>query len=264
MSTPKISPQISTAVILAAGAGTRLHPITFNAPKCLTEINGTPILGRMLDSLLIQNFKRVIIVTGHLGHQIRHFAQQLKWFGLNIEFVHNSDFLTTNNIYSLYLAINRINEGILLLEADLVYEPAMLQDLVVPDSIAIASYSPHMNGTAVTIDLFGRVSQFLLGKNPTLAFPELNLFKTVNIYSFSLGSWKKVARELGKWIKAGKLNDYYEVVFSDLVVQNEIFLNGVNFDAGNWFEVDTLTDLRHTEQMFSNMHTLPALPNRIS
>ena len=69
------SENITTAVLLAAGTGTRLQPLTLDAPKCLTEVGGIPILQRLIDNLREQGFKRLVIVTGHLRNCIEEYLE---------------------------------------------------------------------------------------------------------------------------------------------------------------------------------------------
>ena len=67
--------RITTALLLAAGTGSRLRPLTENAPKCLTEVGGIPILGRLVDSLRAQKIKRLVVVIGHQRNRIREFLR---------------------------------------------------------------------------------------------------------------------------------------------------------------------------------------------
>ncbi len=71
------SENITTAVLLAAGTGTRLQPLTLDAPKCLTEVGGIPILQRLVENLREQGFKRLVVVTGHLGDRIEEYLKLL-------------------------------------------------------------------------------------------------------------------------------------------------------------------------------------------
>ncbi len=75
-------------------------------------------------------------------------------------------------------------------------------------------------------------------------------YKTVNIYSFSLPSWRRVAARLDRRIMAGKVNDYYEAVFAEMVADKSLVLEPAFFDNGCWYEVDTLNDLREAECLF--------------
>ena len=65
--------RITTAVLLAAGTGSRLQPLTDDMPKCLTEVSGISILERLTNCLIYHGFKRLIVVVGHRDDCIRGF-----------------------------------------------------------------------------------------------------------------------------------------------------------------------------------------------
>ncbi len=67
---------ITTALLLAAGTGNRLQPLTDSVPKCLIEINGITILERLIDNLCDNGFKRLVIVVGYMDHCIRRFVNE--------------------------------------------------------------------------------------------------------------------------------------------------------------------------------------------
>ena len=142
--------QITTALLLAAGTGSRLQPLTHDAPKCLTEVNGTTILERLVCSLRAAGFRRLIVVVGYLDSCIREvLASSAR--GLAIEFVSSPKYRTTNNIYSLWEARNAIREPFLLVESDLIFDTVLLEDMRAPDRIAISRILPWMNGTTVAL-----------------------------------------------------------------------------------------------------------------
>ena len=64
--------RVTTALLLAAGTGSRLYPLTHHAPKCLTLVHGTSILDRLVASLQLHGFKRLVVVTGYLADQIEN------------------------------------------------------------------------------------------------------------------------------------------------------------------------------------------------
>ena len=65
--------RIRTAVLLAAGTGSRLQPLTHDVPRCLTEVNETTILERLIRGLRAWEFERLVVVVGHLDSCIRDF-----------------------------------------------------------------------------------------------------------------------------------------------------------------------------------------------
>ena len=118
------SDRVTTALLLAAGTGSRLQPLTDDAPKCLTEVNGTTILERLVDGLRQQGFKRLVVVVGYLGESIREFLADHA-AGLTVDYVTSSRYRTTNNLYSLWLARKEIHEPFLLVECDLVFDASL-------------------------------------------------------------------------------------------------------------------------------------------
>ena len=238
--------RITTALLLAAGTGSRLFPLTQKSPKCLTLVNETSILERLIKSLNQHGFKRLVVVTGHLEDCIRDFLKT-RAGNIKIEYVFSPLYKTTNNIYSLWMARKIINESFMLIESDLIFEPSLLTEMLYPDRIAISRMKPWLNGSTVTLNPSNKVNAFHIdvinGSN------EIR-YKTVNIYSLSVSSWYKVIEKLNQYILAGSVNDYYEVVFKQMVAEKSLSLQAVHFDHQPWYEVDTIEDLASAEKLF--------------
>jgi choline kinase len=238
--------QVTTAVLLAAGTGTRLRPLTNDSPKCLSEVNGIAILERLVGCLRGRGFKRLVVVVGYLDHRVREFLE--KWKDeLKIEYVINPRYATTNNIYSLWLARKNIDAPFLLVESDVVFDSSLLEDMLQPDKIATSVMQDWMHGTTVTIDLLQQVSAFHTDVSDVAG--EVR-HKTVNMYSLTLASWHRVSERLSQHVTAGRVNEYYETVFSEMVADGSLSLEAVDFDSGRWCEIDTLEDLHQAEQIF--------------
>ncbi len=250
---------ITTALLLAAGTGSRLLPLTKSSPKCLTLVNEIPILERLISSLTQHGFKRLVVVTGHLENSIREFLGNHVG-NMTIEYIFSPLYQTTNNIYSLWMAKEAINEPFLLIESDLVFDPSLLTDMLCPDRIAVAHMQPWLNGSTVSIDQFNKVDAF---HSDVADSPKDIRYKTVNIYSLSLSSWYQVVKKLNLYVLAGRVNDYYEAVFAQLVVEKCLSLQAVFFDSKPWYEIDTIEDLAIAEKMFflKSRSTLPLYNN---
>lgn len=238
--------RVTTALLLAAGVGSRLHPLTESRPKCLTVVDGVPILERLVSCLDQHDFKRLVVVTGHFGTCIQDFLGT-QVGGITIDYVYSPLYATTNNIYSLWMAREIIREPFLLIESDLVFDESLLEDMLCPDRIAIARMQPWMNGSTVTVNRFQEVKAFWIGTAGPL--DELE-YKTVNIYSLSLSSWHRIRERLDQHISAGRVNVYYETVFAEMVADGSLSLQAVSFDGRPWYEIDTLEDLAAAEEIF--------------
>lgn len=237
---------LQTAVILAAGLGSRLRPLTNDKPKCLVEVDGKPMLQRMLEEVEKAGFTRVIVVTGY------HVDVLKNWFATNpqslhIEWVHNEVYETTNNIYSVYKLIPEVSEGFVLIEADLLLESGSLEAFRLPDRMALAAFNPEIHsGTTADVDDSGKVSALYLKRLTDVT----GSYKTVNITSFSAESWKKLSNHITFLIRDGQDQIFYEHAIKHLLEAGELDFDCVDFTHIWWDEVDSVEDLdRVTESL---------------
>jgi choline kinase len=189
--------------------------------------------------------KRLVVVTGYLGHCVREFLEN-NAADLQVDYVFNPVYKTTNNIYSLWLARKIIDEPFVLIESDLVFEESMLEAMLTPDKIAISNILPWMNGTVVELNNEDTVTAFHVGHNVN----DARRYKTVNIYSLSLQNWHGAIERLDSFIADGRVGEYYETVFADMVADGSIKFDAVFFDENKWYEIDTVPDLNQAELMF--------------
>lgn len=113
-----------TAVILAAGRGSRLRDVTANGNKCLLPIGGTPLLSRQVRSLYACGIDNITVVAGHRAGDVRRVCDA------RVRFVMNREFESTNSLYSLWLARNVIVNGFVVLNADVLFHEQLLWDLL--------------------------------------------------------------------------------------------------------------------------------------
>ncbi len=244
-----IHAHVTTALLLVAGTGSRLRPLTMDAPKCLTEVGGLPILERLVRNLRAQGIERLVVVIGHMGAQVHDFLDSGAG-DMQVDYIYSPHYRTTNNIYSLWLAREQIQEPFLLVESDLVFDASMLTEMLQPDRIAVSHIRSWMNGTTVTVGPRQRVTAFQVGGVEGV---ENNMprYKTVNVYSLSPPTWDMAKKRLAQYISEGRVNEYYESVFADMVADGMLSLETVFFDPDHWYEIDTIVDLNEADRMFS-------------
>ena len=247
---------VRTALLLAAGTGSRLSPLTDSTPKCLVTVNEISILERLISSLEDHNFNRLVIVIGHQGECIRDYLGTRRG-GMDITYIISPLYKTTNNIYSLWLAREVIDEPFLLVESDLVFDTEMLTDMLFPDRIAVAKIEPWMDGTTVTVNDHMEIDAF----HGVTVSSEEEHFKTVNIYSLSSATWRLVKKRLDQYIASNLVNGYYETVFADMVKEGCLSFTPVFFDTSSWYEIDTIKDLRAAELMCDPLPQPQSFPN---
>jgi len=240
---------VRQAVLLAAGKGTRLLPHTQYVPKCMVELGGAAIVDHLIAAAAPLDLEEWVVVTGYLKEVLeQHFAQVHP--ELNVRFVDNPDYATTNNIYSLHLAAGAIRAPFALLESDIFAAPRVLSAVEEPDRMVVARYTEQMDGTGVRVGADGVVQEMILGAHKA-GVDVAALHKTVNFYSFSKPTWARYRAALATWVAAGKLGDYYEAVLADLINDGSVTLRAVDATSYRWTEIDDPDDLRAAEGMLA-------------
>ena len=240
------------ALILAAGMGTRLKDLTKKTPKCMVSVNNKTIIERQLQQLDALNLQRIIIVDGYLSNMLEEFINSLD-IKTPIIFINNSNYRSTNNIYSLNLAIDYLCEtDTILLESDLVFSSDILQKLVQDphDNIALISpYRKWMDGTGVTINDGHTITHFI-PKNSISSIK--NIYKTINIYKLSKTYCKKyLVYFLDTIIQTLGTNDYYEQAFRLISELDSTIMHALIAVPDSWYEIDTKEDLKNAEKLFA-------------
>ena len=241
------------AIILAAGMGTRLRPLTESCPKCLVDVCGKPIMEYQLESLQKAGIGQCTMVVGYKSESVRQrFGNNYR--GIKLSYVENHRYAETNNMYSLWLAKSKMDDDILLLESDLIFDDRLLQELIWDhaDNVAVVDrYRPTMDGTVILSNA-GVVDAMVLKARQGLGFDYATALKTVNIYKLSqetLTDW--VVPAMDSFLSRERTDQYYEVVFSNLIDGGRLDMGVFHMGSRRWAEVDTLEDLRIAEEMFA-------------
>jgi histidinol-phosphate/aromatic aminotransferase/cobyric acid decarboxylase-like protein/NDP-sugar pyrophosphorylase family protein len=250
---------VRRALILAAGLGQRMRPLTADVPKCLVEVNGVPILFRALRVLASAGVTEAVIVVGYEAAQVRRRVGN-NFAGIDIEYVVAPSFDTTNNIRSLWDARRYCDQDILLLEGDIVFDRTVVMRLreQVGSSMAVAPNDANFSGTVVRHDDNGFVTAFILGVeldghlNGNGAQNGNGVQKTVNIYLLRAEALRtKILPELCRQVESGNVQAYYETVFRTLVADGSLpDLVAVDVSTSRWYELDDSRDLEMAEFLF--------------
>lgn len=241
------------AVILAAGKGTRLGKLSDHNPKPMTVVNGKMIIENLMESLIKNGFKRIIVATGYLNDVLETAVDKYRKQA-EIICVYNEIYASTNNIYSLWLTKEYLQNGFYLFEADVFFENKIMQKLIAAKTenvMLVGKYNRMMEGTVVDLDEKNHVLQMYLKRHQKPDFDFSDKYKTVNFYRIG----KNFTRDfflpkMSEHIENNDLNSYYELIIKE-ALDSKIEFSAVKTENLKWWEIDTIEDLEFCEKMFS-------------
>ena len=244
------------AIILAAGMGRRLGDYTKDNTKCMVPVNGVRLIDRLLGQLAKQDLQRVIIVVGYKGKELREYIGNRYDNQIKIEFAENPVYDKTNNIYSLAIVKDKLQEDdTLLIESDLIFSDNMIPMIVnhpCPNLALVAKYETWMDGTMVRLDDEQNIVNFI--SKDAFDYNDVDsYYKTVNIYKLSkLFSQQKYVPFLDAYTKAVGNNEYYENVLRIISLLNNHDMKALPIGQEKWYEIDDKQDLDIAEALFAD------------
>jgi len=237
-------------VILAAGAGSRLKPLTDHLPKCLLKAGGKSILEMTIDNLLATGNSEIIIVTGYLENKIRAFVRE-RFPELNVTFILNNFYTSTNNIYSLWLAKDEVlGDDMLMMDSDIIFDKSIITKLLVSgykNCLALKRHDVHEEEIKVRIDAQGRVIE--IGKN---VIPAEAAGESIGIELFGKETLPELFGIINRMVVTDKkVNIFCEAAFQELAdKKNNLFV--VDTTEYPCMEIDTKEDLIAADELVLN------------
>lgn len=253
------------AVILAAGVGSRLRPLTDLRPKPLVEVNGVPILHNALQNLEAVGVEEVTIIVGYRKDAIQ-YACGSRFGRIEINYVESTVFDRTGSAYSLWLARDALlSDDCYLLEGDVFFEEDALRYLNLANAAAVAAVAPFdssMQGSAVVLSESGFISAFRMRQTAAdLGGNGPRLFKTLNILRLDSVTLRgTIVPALDEIIASGTTQAYTEELLAYLIERRGLQLAVARCDDLRWYEIDSTEDLRIAESIFASAPAPSSIP----
>ncbi len=222
------------AVILAAGAGTRLRPLTDTRPKCLLEVGGRPLLDYQLEALAAEGISEVLLVTGFEAEQLQ------RRYGGRVRFVHNPNYATTNNLHSLRVASWGITgRDVLCLHADVLFDSAILRPCLESRDDVCVVLDRALNGETMKARVEGnRVVEISKNVRRQDAFGTF-----LGLARFSAKASGALEGVLDRLTRDNAHRQSYFVACLPLLAEQGLAIGYVLTEGRPWVEIDTEADL---------------------
>ena len=232
------------AVILAAGQGTRIRSVHGEHPKCLIEVDNSTILDHQLDALSTVGINDVAIVIGYEKEQIIAHVNARTLFSPRIRFIENPAFAITNNIYSLWLALDWLRgDSFIVLNADVIFDPEILDVAVRPHAPISMIVDPVWRDETMKVVI---LEDHVIRMSKNISRDEFS-GTYIGITVFSKAIQDRFFHKMEDVIAAGRVNEFFNVVVQELANEG-VPVGYTSTDGLPWAEIDDPVDLTFAQQ----------------
>ena len=233
------------ALILAAGLGSRLSPLTDDIPKCMVKVNGVAIIDKQIQNLIENGINELYIVTGYKRNVLEMHINE-KYSDLNIKIIYNDMYDSTNNMYSLNIARDYLyGQEFIMMNSDLFFEEEIIKVLIEEkySNLIVCqpkSYNEESMKVVVNEGIITRISK-QIDKTDSYGV-------SIDIYRFGEETSRKLFDITNEYIYIKKdINSWSEVAIDDLLKISEFKTLDMQY---KWMEIDNIKDLMLAEKIF--------------
>lgn len=239
------------AIILAAGFGSRLRPLTEKTHKSLLPVANVPIMERMVRAIIENQITDIAVVTGYRSEDVRAFISE-RFPDISVTYINNEKYETTNTGYSLLLCEQFVNgEQFVKFDADVVFEPSVLTNLLnAPNETCLCiDKNIHLDAEEVKVITNENGTVVAVGKKLD---PKHARGESIGIEKIGSSAGALLFAELGRLMAEEKnWQEYYDDSYTTLVNAGVPF-GAVDITGLAWVEVDTHDDYARAQKLFAN------------
>ena len=241
---------MKNAIILAAGVGNRLRPLTDKLPKCCVPIANKSLIRRIIEQLLQKSPQMKISIAG--GYLIDSLRSEVVEYKESVSIVENVNYATTNNMESCRLVLDTLSftKPILIINGDCIYSDSIVHQMidVKGDCIGVDSSEYFEENMKVRIR-----NQRIVDIAKTLP-DQSDTITSIDFYSFEISAAKSLYGIMMEYHAKNDLNQWTEVAIRSLLLHTPHIVKPLDIRGNNWVEIDNQDDLDRAERLWTNVY----------
>lgn len=238
------------AIILSAGRGSRLLPLTTDMPKCLLPVGLTSVLSMQLDTLFCGGVKSATVVTGFNAHLV-DAEIDARQAGPKINTLYNPFFQVADNLASCWMARTSMEQDFLLINGDTLFSPPLLEKVLnapAKDITVTIDQKGHYDGDDMKVSLDGTC---LTAIGKTL-LPQQTNGESIGMLRFMNDGPQIFRRELERLMRMEEGTKSWFLSAIHGLAQSGQRIDTTNIKGSNWAELDTPEDYEICREIFGN------------
>lgn len=228
------------AIILAAGMGSRMLPLTEKTHKCLLEINNEPIIRNQINNLNTAGINDIILVGGYKFDLIKDYLKD------EVQYAHNPFYETTNSVVSLWLAVQNIDSDILIINSDVIFDENLVRRMCnVSSDISVAVSKEWSDERGYKAEI---INDFVVDMSMNIEKDKIG-GEYAGMIFVQKEQMQKLKEQCEKLMIEKKFNVWFEDMIVDLI-KNGAKAQSIEVDTDKWYELDTVEELEYARAKF--------------
>lgn len=238
------------AIILSAGRGSRLLPLTTDLPKCLLPVGLTSVLSLQLDTLFRHGIKTATVVTGFNAHLVKAEIEA-RQTGPKVKTLYNPFYQVADNLASCWMARKSMKQDFLLINGDTLFSPPLLEKVLnapAKDITVTIDQKGHYDGDDMKVSLDG-ANLTAIGKT---LLPQQTHGESIGMLRFMNDGPRIFRNELKRLMKLEEGTKSWFLSAIHGLAQSGQVIDTTNIKGSTWAELDTPEDYEICRELFGN------------
>ena len=235
------------AIILSAGQGSRLMPLTESIPKCCLMLDGKPLLCHQIESLAANGLDEIVVVTGFNHQSVEDVVGKIDIQGVSVRTLYNPFYAVSDNLGTTWIARKEMRDPFLLVNGDTLFEESTLAQLLSNERIYPITLAVDRKGHYDDDDMKISADGEQLNRVGKKLNPDIVNGESIGMMIFNRSGAEAFVKKIERLMSSpGGLAQWYLSAIDELAVAGMVGISSIQ--GNDWCEVDDMIDFAHADK----------------